>query len=179
MRYKDSVRANAGEFLTNRAAMIMTRTSSSTTRDKDNHHMFKKILVPLDGSVASEASLPVAIDLAQRYAAEIQLVIVSLIPTMYHAIDESVLQADLESCRTCIEKAAEKVRTASVPVTTHAAEGAPAVAHAIVHRAEVWGADLIILSSHGHGSIERLILGSVAERVAHSAHVPVLLVHSQ
>lgn len=140
--------------------------------------MFTKILVPLDGSAASESAVPVAVDLAQRYAAEVRLVIVSLIPTMYHTIDEQVLRNDLESCRAYIEKAADKLRAANVPVTACAVEGAPAVAHTVLRQAEEWGADLIVMSSHGHGSVERLILGSVAERVAHSAHIPVLLLRS-
>ncbi len=140
--------------------------------------MFKKILVPLDGSPPSEAVLPVAIDLAQHYGGEIQLVIISLIPTLYHAIDENVLRMDMDSCRVYIDKAVEVVRTAKIPVSSHVGEGAPAVARALLRRAEEWGADAIVMSSHGHGSVERLILGSVAERVAHSARIPVMLVHS-
>jgi nucleotide-binding universal stress UspA family protein len=140
--------------------------------------MFKKILVPLDGSVPSEAALPVAIDLAQRYGAEIRLATISLIPALYHGIDENVLRMDLESCRAYVEKAAETVRAANVVASTFAGEGAPAVARALVRHAEAWGADLIVMASHGHGSVERLVLGSVAERVAHQAHIPVMLVHS-
>ena len=140
--------------------------------------MFKKILVPLDGSQPSEAALPVAIDLAKHYGAEIQLVIISLIPTLYYAIDENVLQTDKDSCRAYIDKAVEIVRAAGVPVSSHVGEGAPAVARALLLRAKEWGANVIVMSSHGHGSIERLILGSVAERVAHSSSIPVMLVHS-
>jgi nucleotide-binding universal stress UspA family protein len=139
--------------------------------------MFKKILVPLDGSLLSEAALAPAIDLAKHYDAEIELAIISLIPTLYHVIDENVLKTDLESCRVYIERAAGAVRDAGVRVSTHVGEGAPAVARAIVRRAEAWGADIIILSSHGQGSVERLVLGSVAERVSHMARMPVMLVH--
>lgn len=140
--------------------------------------MFKKILVPLDESQPSEAALPVAIDLAKHYDGEIQLVIISLIPTVYHTIDEDVLRTDMESCRAYIDKAVEIVRAAGVPVSSHVGEGAPAVARAILRRAEEWGADAIVMASHGHGGIERLILGSVAERVAHSSHVPLMLIRS-
>lgn len=139
--------------------------------------MFKKILVPLDGSLLSEAALAPAIDLAKHYNAEIELAIISLIPTLYHVIDENVLKADLESCRVYIERAAAMVRDAGVPATTHVGEGAPAVARAIVRRAEAGSADVIVLSSHGQGSVERLVLGSVAERVSHMSRVPVLLIH--
>lgn len=142
--------------------------------------MFTKIFVPLDGSPSSEAALPVAIDAARRYGAEVQLAIISLIPTMYHTIDENVLRTDLDSCRAYIEKTATRMReaNATVPISTYVGEGAPAVARALLRRAGDWGADLIIMSSHGHGSIERLILGSVAERMAHAAHIPIMLVHS-
>jgi len=142
--------------------------------------MFTKIFVPLDGSVPSEAALPIALDLAKRYGAAVQLAIISQIPTLYHGIDENVLRSDLQSCRAYIEKtAAAAARTTPVTISTFVGEGAPAVARTLVQRAEAWGADLIVMSSHGHGSVERLILGSVAERVAHTAHAPVLLVHAK
>jgi nucleotide-binding universal stress UspA family protein len=138
--------------------------------------MFEKILVPLDGSPASETVLPYVIDLAKRYGAPVELLIISLIPTLYHAIDPVVLKLDLDSCAAYIAKPAARLKEAGVTVTTHVAEGAPAVARAIVKRAEAIGAGLIVMSTHGQGSIERLVLGSVSERVAHLAHVPVMLV---
>jgi nucleotide-binding universal stress UspA family protein len=139
--------------------------------------MFHKILVPLDGSPASEASLPVAIDLARRYEASIELMTVSLMPSVYRVIDASVLNADLASCRAYLESAANRVRAAGVNVTTCVSEGAPAIAKTLVTHAAAIDADLIVMTTHGEGTVERVVLGSVASKVTHHTRIPVLLVH--
>src|SRR6185437_10087404 len=53
------------------------------------------------------------------------------------------------------------------------------VSDEIVAEATSWPADLIVLGTHGRGGIERLVLGSVAEAVARTAPVPVLLVRGR
>jgi nucleotide-binding universal stress UspA family protein len=57
---------------------------------------------------------------------------------------------------------------------THRADGNPA--DRIVHEAERLGADLIVMGTHGRSGLDRLMLGSVADRVLRTAHVPVLTV---
>ena len=142
--------------------------------------MFEKIMVPLDGSLPSESAIPVAQDLAKHYNSRIELVKITLIPSIYHAIEERALKADLDECRSYLEHKAVTIREAGLEVSVFAGEGAPAVAHALVARATANHADLIVLASHGQGSlerhIERLLLGSIAERVAHHAPLPVLIV---
>jgi len=46
----------------------------------------------------------------------------------------------------------------------------------IAQQATSWGADLIIMGSHGRSGLHRLIMGSVAEEVFRSSDIPVLLV---
>ena len=67
-------------------------------------------------------------------------------------------------------EAAEKIRQEApeLRVSTEVIEGAPK--RVIVEDAERWGADLIIVGSHGFGPVERFLLGSVAEAVA--VHAP-------
>ena len=61
-----------------------------------------------------------------------------------------------------------------VPVETAVFEGSPS--RKIVRYAEREGCDLIVMGTHGRGGIDRLLLGSVAERVVRSSEVPVLTV---
>ncbi|MDA8255577.1 MAG: universal stress protein, partial [Betaproteobacteria bacterium] len=53
------------------------------------------------------------------------------------------------------------------------------VADAIVADAREWGADLIVIGSHGRSGVRHLLLGSVAEGVARASTIPVLIVHPQ
>lgn len=63
-----------------------------------------------------------------------------------------------------------------VPVTTREVRGTPA--SAIVDEAAEWGADLIVVGSHGHGFWGRALLGSVSDEVIHHAPCSVLVVRA-
>jgi nucleotide-binding universal stress UspA family protein len=71
-------------------------------------------------------------------------------------------------------EAVESIAGDRVPVETEVMEGSPS--RKIVRYAEREGCDLIAMGTHGRGGIDRLLLGSVAERVVRSAEVPVLTV---
>jgi nucleotide-binding universal stress UspA family protein len=71
---------------------------------------------------------------------------------------------------------AEAERLAGRPVTLVVAPGVPA--DGIVRFARDGGFDLVVLATHGHTGVRRLVLGSVAERVVREATVPVLVVRA-
>jgi nucleotide-binding universal stress UspA family protein len=74
-----------------------------------------------------------------------------------------------------VARAAEAVsRNGSVDVVTAVLRGQPALA--IVEEAEAWGADLVVLGSHGRGVVKRFLLGSVSNAVAQHAHCSVEIV---
>lgn len=77
--------------------------------------------------------------------------------------------AVVDSARTQIAR-----RAPGLTVTTRVVDGAPA--HAIVDEARAWGADLIVLGSHGYGFMTRMILGSVAGAVVANAPCSVQVV---
>lgn len=62
-------------------------------------------------------------------------------------------------------------------ISTQVLEGSPE--KLIIEEATRWPADLIVVGSHGHGPVQRLLLGSVAQAVALHAPCPVEIVHSQ
>jgi nucleotide-binding universal stress UspA family protein len=142
--------------------------------------MFKRILVPLDGSQFAEGALTHAQMLAECGGGEIELLRVAVHPSSYVYVSDPAALADLYDsdrahCEDYLNKTAQRVRDAShVNVTTAVLEGI--VADAVLDYAEDTAADLIVMSTHGRSGMERWLLGSVAEKVVRGAKMPVLLV---
>ena len=78
-----------------------------------------------------------------------------------------------------VQAASDLIRDAApgVSVTTKIVEGTPQ--EAIVQEAEEWGADLIVLGSHGYGRFRRTVLGSVAGAVVAKARCSVQVVRAK
>lgn len=79
-----------------------------------------------------------------------------------------------EEGEAAIEAVADLARAEDVAVETSLYTGSPS--REIVRYAEEQDCDLIVMGTHGRGGIDRLLLGSVAERVVRSSSVPVLTV---
>jgi len=147
--------------------------------------MYNKILVPVDGSEASNLGLVEAIKLAKVQSGKIRLI---------HVVNEFVMttQSDIgfdvgqlieglrETGKQILNDAAATVRVAGVVVDTVCEEmiGGEAGEH-IAHQAKAWPADIIVMGTHGRRGIRRMVMGSDAEFVVRHAPVPVLLVRSQ
>ena len=145
--------------------------------------MFKHILVPVDGSATSLSAVSKAAELAKAFGSEVTAVYV-LDPYPFTGVgaDFAYGQAQYLSAATAeANKALEDVNKAlensGVKVKTLIGEG-HAVHEGIVRVGENVGADLIVMGSHGRRGLEKLVLGSVAQRVLQSAHVPVLVVRN-
>ncbi|MDO4592558.1 MAG: universal stress protein [Comamonadaceae bacterium] len=145
--------------------------------------MFKHILVPVDGSATSLAAVAKAAELAKAFGSEVTAVYV-LDPYPFTGVgaDFAYGQAQYLSAATAeANKALEEVNQAmansGVVVKTLVGEG-HAVHEGIVRVGENVGADLIVMGSHGRRGLEKLVLGSVAQRVLQAAHVPVLVVRN-
>ena len=142
--------------------------------------MFKKILVPLDGSQMAEAALNEVRALAQETAAEMVLVHVNVpiasryYPGLLPDVGEIERDMSAESNR-YLQRVATTLNDRSIRTSTVQLND-PAVADAILNYADHNNIDLIAMSTHGRSGIGRWLLGSVADRVIHGAKVPVLLV---
>jgi nucleotide-binding universal stress UspA family protein len=140
--------------------------------------MYKRILLPLDGSKLAERALPHAIAQAQGFGA--RLVLLRVAETIPHA--PGVSAADLERVKRQtvawaqehLKRVTEQVQELGVQVESAIIEGRPNVE--ITRFAEANSIDLIVLSSRGRSGFSRWLLGSVADRVVRGAIVPVLLV---
>jgi len=142
--------------------------------------MYKKILVPLDGSPLAEKALPHAKAIARSEDAEIVILRVPSIPSPeFFAREPSIasqilagLEQEAEDYVNDTVKALREERLHAVCITR---EGP--VPDTILAVADEVHADMIAMSTHGRTGVQRWLMGSVADRVVHHAHIPVMLIH--
>jgi nucleotide-binding universal stress UspA family protein len=145
----------------------------------DETPQFRKLLVALDGSEFAERVLPYAQALANDFGGQILLLSVPEVPETwkYGAMGEAVakLRAETEGAmRQYLEGIAIPLRQAGAQVETMVTGSGPA--RTIVAVAKSEGADLIMLATHGRGGMDRLFMGSVADRVLQNTRQSVFLV---
>jgi nucleotide-binding universal stress UspA family protein len=146
--------------------------------------MYRRILVPLDGSRTSQLGLAEAVRLAKTQGSSLRLV---------HVVDELVLMtapdmsydfADLietlkEDGKKILEKGAAHARKHGLKVQTSLIESfGGRAAQCIIDEAKKFHASLIVLGTHGRRGMKRVVMGSDAEEVVRNSPAPVLLVRS-
>lgn len=139
---------------------------------------FKRIVVPLDGSMLAEQILPRVLALAKLEEAEITLLNV-LIPQSYaqrEIVDPNLpwWDKDIAHAQTYLFRVAGRLRRNGVAVTTDIVIGEN-VASAIGDFAGRERADLIAIATHGRGGLARMLRGSVADAVMHSSRLSMLV----
>lgn len=140
----------------------------------------KKILVATDFSDVSEYATTYARDLAQQLGGELVILHVYEVPMLALPIEGAAMSpatwaADLsDHWQKKLDQSAARQRGSGVPVTALLRNG---VVHEEVRRAaDAQNADLVVIGTHGRTGANRLLLGSVAERVIRTATRPVLSV---
>jgi nucleotide-binding universal stress UspA family protein len=140
--------------------------------------MYKRILVPLDGSKLAEQAIPHAATLAEQFGAEIVLLkVLGPLPDPSMAgrgVVRSAEAASAQLARDYLEVVAANLRDQAIPTQTGTIEGKPYIE--IVRFAENHEIDLIVMSTRGYSGLSRWLLGSVADRVVRGATIPLLLV---
>jgi nucleotide-binding universal stress UspA family protein len=142
--------------------------------------MYRSLMVPLDGEAFGEYALPLALGIARRGGGSVQLVHICATPapnarTAVTPIDEETRQvpnreraaAYLRALASCLSERWD------VPITTALLDGSVADtlhAHALTSRA-----DLVVMTTHGHGPLPRFHLGSVADALVRRLPIPTLL----
>lgn len=147
--------------------------------------MYRRILIPVDASPCSVNGLTEALRLARALNARVMLLHVVnelisepvLTPSEYHQqLIESMRAAGKETLADAHDLANEQGVQAEVKLIETIGGRA---SDCIVDAAKSWGADLIVMGTHGRRGMSRLTMGSDAELVVRSAPVPVLLVRGQ
>ncbi len=146
--------------------------------------MYKRILVPVDGSETSRAALQEAVRLAQQLGAQLKLVHVVENARLFDAegmIDYPTLrEIATQSGEQILSRAREMVQQAGIQVETALLEsGGDRNENVIVAEARQWLAELIVIGTHGRSGVSRLLFGSVAEGIVRGAPMPVLLIRGQ
>ena len=147
-----------------------------------NHllNMFQTILIPLDGSERAEAALSAAAAIAKHANPVGELVLMRVAPDLW--IDDAFTPQQVEDfqsrvkhdCQKYLDGVAERLRKENLCVTVLVASGEPA--EQIQEVATIAQADLVAMATHGRSGLQRLMLGSVADKVIHHVNIPVLLV---
>lgn len=145
--------------------------------------MFKKILVPTDGSEMAEKAADAAIELAGRLGSSIVFlsVVDEISPAFAYELESgaSLDVAELDRQRTkfsqsAVDRLKEKGDAAGISSETMVVSGHPW--ETILDTVEKVGADSIVMGSHGRRALAAAMLGNVTFNVIHGAKVPVAVI---
>ena len=141
-----------------------------------------KILLAIDDSKFSEAAIKAVIARSKLQSTEVRVLHVVETPSLlvtremggYDSSFEVVWEAQRQQGKELVTKTAEALRSNGLKCTAELQEGD--AKSKILEEAEKWGADLIVLGSHGRKGLQRFLLGSVSDAVAHHARCSVEVV---
>ncbi len=140
--------------------------------------LFRKVLCPIDFSDHSLAALNLALKVTQQNDAKLYLLNVAPVPAGAAGFQPVPMDAypfhEEDRHEELAELARERI-PAGVRYETLVISGDPAAR--VLETVRGLAADLIVMGTHGHRGLTRLVLGSVAERVVRESPVPVLSVH--
>ncbi len=142
--------------------------------------MYRAILVPIDGSLPSEQSLPYAAALARRSGADLRLAYVHtpLIlaeGTLYLGTPD--LQLWQEEKKYLLDVVNRLKKMGVDNVSAHLLEGP--IAETLQEQALGEKCDLVVMTTHGRGPMSRFWLGSVADQLVHRLPIPLLLIRTR
>ena len=145
--------------------------------------MYKKILVAVDGSATSKLALAEAVRLAKAFQSTLRAVYIVDSPAMLFDVgyyDPTELRKSfIQAGTTLLGEIEEILAKDGVPQETALVETegiGEDVAAALQRDAAKWGADVVVIGTHGRRGLAHAMLGSVAEKFIRQATTPVLLV---
>jgi nucleotide-binding universal stress UspA family protein len=144
--------------------------------------MYKRVLIPLDGSPVAEGVLPFVSQIAGPL--DMEVILLRVLEPIVPVVVEGTRRVDVEDVEGRIAEAeaylrplAASLAARGVRTQTAVRRGSP-VADQINTAAKSAGADLIAMTTHGREGLTRLVFGSVAEAVVRHAEVPVFLMRA-
>ena len=136
--------------------------------------MYSDILIPTDGSQGAKAALQHGIEIATQWDATLHALYVV---DLRIARSGPLLQMLQEEGREALRESEVAGTQAGLSVVTELVEGYPH--EEILEYLREHGIDMVVMGTHGRTGIDRIILGSVAERVVRRSPVPVLTVREE
>ena len=147
--------------------------------------MYKKLLVPVDGSELSRRAADDSLALARQLGATVTGFVVEALPPLPSSgaalanYQAEVSEHDAKTAahaNKVLQKFAELAAAAGVPFEAHY-DRDDDIAGAIARAAEAKGCDLIVMATHGRGTFGELLFGSQTKNVISRCKLPVLVLH--
>lgn len=144
--------------------------------------MYKRILIPVDGSATSKKALTAALQLAREGGGRLRLL---------HSVDElaylsgfeysgDVIRVARDNAAKVLDDASAMVKAAGVEVDQILVDQpGQRLGETVSEAARSWDADLIVVGTHGRRGFSRMFMGSGAEQVIRVATVPVLVIRGE
>jgi nucleotide-binding universal stress UspA family protein len=153
-------------------------------RRKDSG-MYKKMLIPIDGSMRSEVVVPHAAATAKALGCKVRLLtVVDLTKKNGNgsqsdsASDDAAsldwIEGEIEQAENCLRPVAERFSDQGLRAEMEVRFGSPG--EEIIKAATEYGSDIIAMATRSRRGLVRLMFGSVADEVLRESHVPVLLI---
>ena len=144
---------------------------------------FRSLLVPLDGSRFAEQALPLAMAIAGATGAKLRLVLVHQSPSppadaVTVRLATSIELMTQKAEREYLRRIAGTMRSGEARRVTGVTLAGPVVPTLLKYIDEI-GVDLVVMTTHGRSGIQRAWLGSVADQLARSLEIPLVLVRAE
>jgi len=147
--------------------------------------MYQRILLPFDGSATSSRGLDEAIGIATLTGASLRLIHMLDILDFTNGFETAAIYTDhvipfmRRTGEEILQGGKARVENAGVRADTVLLEGMKTrLCDAVAEQARTWGADLIVIGTHGRRGVGRMLLGSDAEQIVRTSIAPVLLVRA-
>ena len=143
--------------------------------------MYRRILVPLDGSTLSETALRMALPLAHRQGATVEIVHVHELPHLLGLAPmfDTQLDAEVRDSMRSEQRALARGLSQESGVSVEAVFLEGDALSALVEYAERTEPDLVVMTTHGRSGLSRLWLGSITDGIARKLRIPVLVTHGE
>lgn len=135
--------------------------------------MYTRILVPTDGSATADVAMEHAIDLAEKYRADIHVLHV-INSWQYDTSIESAVEPLRKESNEYVQRLSETATDTDTSVTSAIEIGKPA--HHILEYVDEHDIKLIVMGTRGQGGLPRRLLGSVTDYIVTHADIPVHVV---
>jgi nucleotide-binding universal stress UspA family protein len=160
---------------------FMQTGKDNQPRWKEVFKMYEKALVPLDGSELAECALPHVMNLVKKGVVE-EVILLDVVEIPSVLLEEGFdyigfKNAQFSRAQKYLADLESKLSAEGVKVKTEVLEGN--TAHTIIEYAKSNDVKLMVIATHGYTGMKHLMFGSVALRILHDAHVPVLLIRPE
>ncbi len=143
--------------------------------DERREVVYRSLMVPLDGSTFAEYALSIALGIARRSGASVQVVTVAPHPALFSGRSTAELVSTWHDYLHGVVERAQSVAGPGVSLSSQVLQDTDVAATLCAHTRDA-AIDLVVMSTHGRGTLGRFWFGSVAYKVLHRCSVPILYV---